>query len=226
MTPFPRHRATTILGALFTAIVLAGSSRAAQVDVRVQYDDRDLVITATSTIDADADTAWGVLTDYGRYPEFVPGIRSCRIVRRTGFAVTVEQAGTAFLGLAQIPIDVVYEITESPPTELRSFAQVAFIGELDSHYKVMPVGTKVSLEYVGRLAVRPGTPRALEDAAVRQTVSRQFQALSDEIEREWASRFPANGVHGAQTFLDHRGFSRESDAAAPPRAAKGIRCGT
>jgi hypothetical protein len=109
---------------------------------------------------------------------------------------------------------------------LRSYAQVGFIGALDSHYRVMRVGTKVSLEYVGRLAARPGTPRTLEDAAVRQTVTRQFQALSDEIEREWASRIPVNTVQGAQTLLDHRGFSRESDAAAPARAAKGSRCGT
>ena len=49
-------------------------------------------------------------------------------------------------------------------TKPRPYAQVAFIGALDGHHKVVPLGTKVSLEYGGWPAVRPGTRRATRRA--------------------------------------------------------------
>jgi ribosome-associated toxin RatA of RatAB toxin-antitoxin module len=38
------------------------------------------VVTQEVFIDAPIDRVYDVIVDYGRYPEFVPGIRSCRVL--------------------------------------------------------------------------------------------------------------------------------------------------
>jgi hypothetical protein len=161
----------------------ATPSAAADLAISMQDEGSLVAIRASASMNADADLAWRVLTDYPRYSEFIPGVRNCRIVRRSGGAVTVEQAGSAFLGLVPIPVVIVYEITESPPGELWSTANIPGVGTLHSHYVVKDDGAKVQLEYLGRLAPWSGALRSIEQAVVRETVTRQFQGLADEIER-------------------------------------------
>ena len=50
-------------------------------------------IHAGVVLNADVATAWRVLTDYGRYAEFIPDLHLSRIVARHGATVTVEQSG-------------------------------------------------------------------------------------------------------------------------------------
>ncbi len=41
-------------------------------------------------IDAPIDRVWAILVDYGRYPEFVPGVKECRVVGTEAGARLVE----------------------------------------------------------------------------------------------------------------------------------------
>ncbi|MGB8931076.1 MAG: SRPBCC family protein [Anaeromyxobacteraceae bacterium] len=47
-------------------------------------------ITRRIRIAAPIERVWAVIVDYGRYPEFVPGVLSCRVVGSTGGARQVE----------------------------------------------------------------------------------------------------------------------------------------
>jgi hypothetical protein len=189
-----------ICSVLLAVLGIARHSHAAQIEVSTDSERGEVVVRATALIDADVDTVWRVLTDYVRYPHFIPGVRDCRVVRRDGRRVTVEQAGSALLGPLQLPVSVVYEITEVPPVELWSTAEIGTIGALESHYAVISAlpprdalpreegrtsstVERAVLEYRGRLTPRSSALRPLEEAVVRQTVTRQFQALADEIER-------------------------------------------
>ncbi len=72
-------------------------------------------------LDADVATAWRVLTDYDRYVEFIPDLRVSRVVARRGSTVTVEQSGDA-VWLFTWPLEITFEIDESPPSRLQSRA--------------------------------------------------------------------------------------------------------
>ena len=141
-------------------------------------------IRASAVLNADAATVWQVLTDYDRYPEFIPDLRTSRVVARRGANVTVEQSGDAALWLFKWPLDITFEINERPPNGLRSRAVAGSLRALASSYTLTTVASGVRLDYEGDIA--PGFEffGNFEQIAVRQNAARQFQALADEIERK------------------------------------------
>ncbi|MCK4358160.1 MAG: SRPBCC family protein, partial [Candidatus Cloacimonetes bacterium] len=51
-------------------------------------------------IDAPLDKVWQVITDFENYPNFIPGHKECKIIKRHGNEITVESAVTfKFMGI-------------------------------------------------------------------------------------------------------------------------------
>jgi ribosome-associated toxin RatA of RatAB toxin-antitoxin module len=165
---------------------VSAAAAAAMIHVTAQRHGEEIDIEARALLHADATTAWRVLTDYERYPEFLPDLQASRVVGRSGSTVRVEESGEAWVWLLRMPLDLTFEITESPPFELRSRAVAGSMHGLESRYSLVPVAADIELHYSGH--VTPGFVLfgAIEEYAVRQNVTRQFQALVDEIERRGA----------------------------------------
>jgi hypothetical protein len=160
---------------------------AATATITAQRHDESIEVRASALLDADIATAWRVLTDYGRYVDFIPDLRVSRVVARSGETVTVDQSGEARLWLLRMPLDMTFVITESPPYSVRSRAVAGTMRALESSYVLTPASRGVVLEYTGH--VTPGFVLfgPIEQYAVEQNITRQFQALADEIERRSAA---------------------------------------
>jgi hypothetical protein len=143
-------------------------------------------IHAAANLDADVATAWQVLTDYDGYTRFIPDLWVSRVVARHGTTVIVEQSGAARLWLLRIPLEITFEISESPRHSLRSRAVAGSMRALESRYVLTPTSSGTRLEYTGHVV--PGFPffARTEEYAVGENVTRQFRALVDEIERRGA----------------------------------------
>jgi hypothetical protein len=144
-------------------------------------------IHAIALLDADGATAWRVLTDYGRYPEFIPDLRSSHVVARRAATVTVEQSGDAVLWLFRMPLEITFEIQEAAPDHLSSRAVAGTLRALTSSYELAPEAAGTRLDYVGHATPGFRLLGPVERAAVERNVARQFQALADEIERQFAA---------------------------------------
>ncbi|MHB8495215.1 MAG: SRPBCC family protein [Casimicrobiaceae bacterium] len=182
-----RATARALTAVLALAIAHGGATSAADVaDVAVDVERHagSVVVDASVMVDADARTAWRVLTDYGRYREFVPGLRASRVIAREGAHVTVEQTGLAPWWLLRVPIAVTYQIVESPPTSLRSRADVPGTGVLRSTYALTSAGSALRLRYTGTLTVAPGFLAPLREVAVEQAIAGHMRALADEMDRQ------------------------------------------
>ncbi len=166
------------------AIAHGGLASAADVAVDVERHAGSVVVDASVIVDADAGTAWHVLTDYARYREFVPGLRASRVIAREGTHVTVEQTGLAPWWLLRVPIAVTYAIVESPPSSLRSRADIPGTGVLRSTYALAPAGTALRLRYTGTLTIAPGFLAPLREVAGEQAIAGHMRALADEMERQ------------------------------------------
>lgn len=189
MTRPHRSRVAAIL--CFASVLLGSTAVASSpVVVDVERDDDAFVIEASASLRADAATAWRILTDYGEYPRFIPGIRRSRVVGRRGALVTVEQSDDALLWPMHWPLRITYEITELPPDRIESRAVASLMPTLQSRYRLTPTPAGVRLDYSGHVGGGLGT-RDFEEWLIRRTVSRQFQALADEIERSGSSAAPA-----------------------------------
>jgi ribosome-associated toxin RatA of RatAB toxin-antitoxin module len=182
----PGSRPASFLIALF-ALTLAAALAQQAVAATINFDAERLggaiEIKASAVLKADAATAWCVLTDYGRYADFIPDLRASRVLARRGATVTVEESGDATLGLLRMSLDVTFEITELAPNSLRSRAVAGSLRSLASSYELTPVATGVRLDYRGR--VEPGFELLgpIEQLAAERNIARQFRALADEIER-------------------------------------------
>ena len=173
--------ATRWLGAVLA--LLAHSAAAATIAMSLASRDGAIEIDGTAELDADAETAWSVLTDYEHYVDFIPGLRDSRVVARSGATVTVEQIGDITVGPLHMPLDVTFEITEMAPTLLVSRVVAGDLRALSSRYELTPVGNRVRVQYTGTLNSGIATSDPIERFALEQNITRRFQALVDEIER-------------------------------------------
>jgi carbon monoxide dehydrogenase subunit G len=169
-----------LAAALWLVPLQQASAATTSIDVRVA-DDGEVSIVATAVIAADLRTAWRVLTDYERYPEFIPGVRESRVVTREGDTTRVEQSVDAPVWALGSPLAVTYEITESSPGHLHSRG-TARGSLLDSAYRLTPTDDGVRIDYTGRLSVPPGWLAPLSRRTGQRMLSQDFQALADEIE--------------------------------------------
>jgi hypothetical protein len=169
------------------SVAAAQPAAAAKINVSAERHGDQIDIHASTVLNAGGAAAWRVLTDYSRYPEFIPDLRASRIVARQGATVTVEQSGDATLWLFKLPLDITFEINEFPPNGLQSRAVAGNLRALASSYSLTPVASGVRLDYEGHIAPGFEIFGDLEQAAVERNVARQFQALADEIERQSAA---------------------------------------
>jgi hypothetical protein len=177
-----RRRRFDWLGvACLAMFALPMACRAATISFRVDRGSEAVEIEASAVLRADASTAWRVLTDYGRYADFIPDVRASRVISRSAGEVIVEQVADASLWALHAPVEVVYRIDEEPPTRIRSHASAAGIPALDSVYALTVTGDGVRLDYRGRMAPMAGL--AVPSDAGARSVERGFRALAEEIER-------------------------------------------
>jgi len=171
-------------------LMLAGShpASAATVTINAKLQGDTIDIHASAMLNADAATAWRVLTDYDRYAEFIPDLRVSRVVARDGAKITVEQSGDAALWLFKMPIHVTFEVNELPPDRLRSRTVAGSVRVLASSYVLVPDASGLRLDYAGQIVPGFELVGHIERMMLERNAARQFQALADEIERRSAVR--------------------------------------
>jgi ribosome-associated toxin RatA of RatAB toxin-antitoxin module len=183
------------LWTLAVAVIAVFPATAATISVDAERRGDNIEIHASAELKSDAATAWRVLTDYERYPEFIPDLRVSRVVSRQGQTVVVEQSGDATLWLLKIPLDITFEITETSPNAIKSRGVAGSLKSMSSGYLLTPVPHGVRLEYEGRVVPGFELFAPFELTAVQQSIARQFQALADEIERRsTGAATPADAV--------------------------------
>lgn len=165
-------------------LVVLESAQAAEVTVQASRSGEVLRIEASAEFEGSLDSAWQVLTDYGRFAEFVPDLRVSRVVSRDGNTVVVEQKGEARLLFFSYPIDVRLAITEKPREQVLSQAVAGNFREMRSTYALEARQGRVSLHYSGRLEPDFFVPPLTGAYLLRASVESMFRALVAEIERQ------------------------------------------
>ena len=177
----------TVACVVALAAATAQSATGASITIHAERGGDTIDIRASAILQADSATAWRVLTEYERYTEFIPDLRSSRILARRGRTVTVEQSGDAALWLFRMPVDITFEINETPPSSLQSRAVAGSLRALTSNYALSPAASGIRLDYFGHIAPGFELFGQIEQTVVERNIARQFHALADEIERQSAA---------------------------------------
>lgn len=86
----------------------------AQTSISVKQSGSQLTVEGWLDTQASRKVAWSVLTDYPHFPEFVPGIRSNRVLESDGPRKTIAQSGEINAGVFRLQYEGTMKITESP----------------------------------------------------------------------------------------------------------------
>jgi len=171
--------------ARFAAIALLCPALAAAQDIAFDVSRAGDVISveASADIRADADTAWKVLTDYDHLADFIPDMKSSRVILRNADGALVEQKGSIdFLFFSQ-PVDVTLAVIEEPRRRVFARGVAGNLTDLEARYELEPTATGVSLHYHGRFVPGFAVPPLIGMSVVRSVLRRRFSAMVDEIVR-------------------------------------------
>jgi len=183
-------RALTVRSFLGLLMLPAAWNAPAAEDISVQSIRRDdaLEIVCRATIDAPLEIVWQTLTDYDRLPEFIPGMRSSRVVERRGAVVVVEQSGEARFLFIVHPIEVTLVSTESPPHALAVSMLKGNLKRLDGVYRIEPQGAaRILLTWRGTVEALE-MPPLIGEILMRANIEDQFRGMVREIDRRAALR--------------------------------------
>lgn len=165
-------------------LVVLATAHAAEVTVRASRSGDVLQVEASAEFEGSLDGAWQVLTDYGRFAEFVPSLQTSRVISRDRESVVVEQKGEARLLFFSYPIDVRLAITEKPREQIVSQAIAGNFRDMRSTYALEARQGRLFLRYSGRLEPDFYVPPLIGTYVLRSNVEAMFRALVDEIERQ------------------------------------------
>lgn len=168
--------------------------------VDVERDGAAYVVRAEVELRADLRSTWFTVTDYERLPQFVPGLRSVRVLARAADGdserLLVEQRGEfRFLWFTQ-PVLVWLDVQHKAPRQVLARSVLpsgvndakSTLREFEGSYELASIdAAQTRLTY--RARIEPAQPLLplIGTLAVRHTVDAQFRALAAEIERRAAA---------------------------------------
>lgn len=167
------------------ALLCAASAASAQ-ELRMETSGESSAITISASADMRVQlaTAWSVVTDYDHLAEFIPGMRSSRVVQRNGDQLLVEQTGVLGFLIFEQAITVKLAVTEWPPQRIVAHAVGGNLKEMEGSYTLETLpGGAVRLSYSARLRPDFPVPPVVGTLVVRHLVARQFSAMVNEIVR-------------------------------------------
>jgi ribosome-associated toxin RatA of RatAB toxin-antitoxin module len=168
---------------LWLALVFPVFCHPADISMRAARHGDSFRVEATAEFEAEVTVAWGVLTDYDRLSEFIPGMHSSRIVSRSKRSVIVDQNGEARLLFFSFPIRVRLEVEEFPYERVVSRAIEGNFKELRGAYTLEARGRRLLLHYTGSLTPDFSIPPLIGTILVRNNAEKRFGAMVDEIMR-------------------------------------------
>jgi ribosome-associated toxin RatA of RatAB toxin-antitoxin module len=176
------------LACLLVAVAAGGVHASDGVSVEARRRDQALEVVCTAMLDAPADLIWQTLTDYGRLAEFIPGMRSSKVVARSGAVSVVEQSGEARFLFVTYPIDVTLTSTERPPHTIEATLLRGNLKRLDGVYRIeAQSGGRMLLTWTGVVEAL-SMPPLIGELLMRSNIEDQFRGMVREIERRDALR--------------------------------------
>lgn len=143
-------------------------------------------IASSGTVAAAPATVWRILTDYNRMAEYVPDLKSARVVSRNGDKVVIEQHGAARLLFFSRDIHLIVQVHEQAPNKLDVSLVEGDMKVYQCSWELMPVaatgGTRVL--YNANIEPKFYVPGVVGASLVRKDIAKMMAAVLVRLDRE------------------------------------------
>jgi carbon monoxide dehydrogenase subunit G len=168
---------------LLLAILASSPALAQEISIRTVRDGDFVVMSASAVMRVDQNIAWTVLSDYDHLANFIPDIKSSRVVSRDGNTLRVEQKGDVGFFFYREPVNVLLEVHEEPPSRITARGVEGNIQQLETRYELRPLDAGVRLDYAGRFVPDFSIPPLIGMPILSRLIERRFRAMVEEIQR-------------------------------------------
>lgn len=179
-------QAALIVTRILLGMALIGGGQvmaAAPPAVNFQQQGTHLLVSGELTVPVSPATAWAVLTDYERVPEFVPGMRVSRVLEQSGNTRVVEQQGEMQANNMRMLFMGTLRITEEPTSRLSVQFLSGTFRNMQGQWTLQGKRAPVTLAY--QLDFDAGTPypSPVMVGMLQQQVIHWVTSLAAEMER-------------------------------------------
>ena len=143
------------------------------------------VLRIRSTIEARASigTCFSVLADFDRLAEFVPGMKSSRVVSSPGKPIMLRQVGVAALAFANYSFDVTLAVTVDPPQQILFHRIDGNLKQMQGSWRIDGDNVHCKIEYQARIEPAFWVPPIVGPMLIRRQVDQQIKGVLAEINR-------------------------------------------
>jgi ribosome-associated toxin RatA of RatAB toxin-antitoxin module len=183
--------ATVVLRLVLLALAWLPCIAAIALDVQTSHAGKVIEVRAQAVVHAPLAVVWATLTDYERLPQFIPGMKTSRVLARKAATVTVAQTGEAHFLFFTLPIDVTVESTEQPPYAIVVQRVAGSVRQLQGRYDMQELTSnpaQVQLRWTGSIEPESNLPPLIGNVLMRSLITEQFVGLVREIERRAAAK--------------------------------------
>lgn len=142
-------------------------------------------VTASGAVNASPAAVWKILTDYDRMAEFVPDLKTTKVLSRSGNKVVVEQYGVARFLFFKRSIHLVVNVLEEPMTSIEIGLVNGDMKVYACRWELVPVpetgGTRIL--YSGKLVPKFYVPGMLGANIIRSDIERMMKAVLERLDR-------------------------------------------
>jgi ribosome-associated toxin RatA of RatAB toxin-antitoxin module len=176
----------TLLQTLLLTSLMVTFATAAETRISVREEGRFLTIQGQLSVPVNPATAWTVLTDYARFPEFVPGIHGSRILQQRNTMKMIEQSGMVTAGSFRMPFQGLAQVEELRREGQPDSIRIAFVSgpmkDVVGEWRLTP-GTPLELSYSLRMDImKTPFPPPMAATIVEQQVRTWVEAVAREMQ--------------------------------------------
>jgi carbon monoxide dehydrogenase subunit G len=178
-----RHR-MAMLATLFILSQPAAFGEAARdqdLTVDVKKNDGMLVVDVDMFVGASPSEAWAVLTDYDHMAQFLPNLRSSKVIEKANGKIKIDQSGAVSYGFLSMPFEVVREIELRPETEILSHAISGSLKKESASTRLQADGSGARIFYHSESVPNVWVPPGIGPAFIKDEVHAQFENMRSEI---------------------------------------------
>jgi len=169
--------------ALLVAALGCHAAPAAIRSIRVVQDGATYVCDVDMLVPVSHAVAWTVLTDFDHMAQWVPNVRSSRVVQRDAAAITVAQRGVVKFGVAGFPYATERRVELHRNAAIHAIQTKGSLQRVESLMLLEPEGASTHLTYHLELVPSRLAGVLLSAHAMEQELAEQFGAIVGEMLR-------------------------------------------
>jgi carbon monoxide dehydrogenase subunit G len=187
-----RHR-TAMLAALLILSQTAFGETARDQDLTVDVQKKDgmLVVDVELFVGVSPSEAWAVLTDYDHMAQFLPNLRSSKVIEKADGKIKIDQVGAVSYGFLSVPFEVVREVELKPETEILAHAISGSLKKESASTRLQADGGGTRIFYHSESVPNVWVPPGIGPEFVKDEVHTQFENMRSEIMKRKRLEEPA-----------------------------------